>query len=136
MSGNIHYWGVKEEVFKALFDKSSITYKKNDGYTGNSVYIGMIRLENYAGDCGVVTMHNISSAGKHDFEGAIKYCSLSGYSVLIGTLVGYNVAQQKKVMEDLDFVAVSSGKSNRNNSKYHHMMVLRIPDSQMEKKGY
>lgn len=127
MSG-ISHWGISPEVVKAHFG-NKVRYSGED-----SVLCGnYLRLRVLPSDCGSVIMSGISEATLDDLKNAIEYCRLSGYSLLIGTVV-YD--KDEKMVGILGFTVKTLGPSHRNPHKTHRLVHFHIPESKFEVFGY
>lgn len=125
----IHSWGIKESVAKTHIAASII-------YGSDYVEIDGLFLGNFSSDCGAVCLSQLRNVTEEALANVLTYCKLSGYSVIISTVVGKDVVDQRKILEKAGFVCVNSGESHRTPSKEHHVYVLRIPEEQFTYKGY
>lgn len=143
MAGNIHYWGISkkdEESFKKkhpsvnmIFDRESSDHNIRIGTLNG---YAVVTLRNFSSDCGAIQLADAYSATQEILDAIKDYCSLSGYSVVIATLASQDVANKAKLYTKNGYKVVDSGYSNRNIHKKHLVLVLRISDDDMVKKGY
>jgi len=141
MAGNIHYWGLSGEKATAFKKKYPFLHIEFPSGIDNCVKIGtgpynVVIIRNFTSDCGAVQLAHASSATKEILDAIKDYCSLSGYSVVIATLVSREIEGYVNLYESCGYKVVDSGHSNRTSSKKHAVLVMRIAKEDMIKKGY
>lgn len=129
MLEGIHYWGISEKVAKAHIQTPLQYYEDRLSFDG-------VVLRNFISDCGAVCMSNISALTTSILKDILIYCKLSGYSVILSTVVGRATGTQRAILEKGGFVCADAGYSHRCLSKTHHVYVLRIPEEEFIVKGY
>ena len=143
MAGNIHYWGIStkdEGAFKKkhpslniIFDREGVDHKIRIGALKG---YAVTTLRNFTSDCGAVQLAGAYAATQEILDAIKDYCSCSGYSVVITTLVSETAEDKAKLFVRNGYKVVDSGYSNRNDVKQHLVLILRISDDDMVKKGY
>lgn len=129
MLAGIHYWGISEKVAKAHIQTPLQYYEDRVSFDG-------VVLRNFISDCGAVCMSNLSDLTTDILKDVITYCKLSGYSVILSTVVGRSTATQQAILKKGGFKCVDVGHSHRCLEKTHHVFMLRIPEDQFTMKGY
>ena len=104
---------------------------------GNSLKIGKLVMQNFAGDCGALIFTGCNYATKTELQAAMEIASLAGMSKVFGTIVMQDEKQaeiQKQIFLAEGFRVIAHGKSNRTPSKKD--IVLFHYNTNPKKKGY
>ena len=104
---------------------------------GNSLKIGNLFMQNFAGDCGALIFTGCNYATKTELQAAMEIASLAGMSKVFGTIVMNDEEQaefQKRIFLAEGFRVIANGKSNRTPSKKD--IVLFHYNTNPKKKGY
>ena len=104
---------------------------------GNSLKIGNLVMQNFAGDCGALIFTGCNYATKEELQAAMEIASLAGMNKIFGTIVMNDEEQaeiQKRIFLAEGFQVIANGKSNRTPSKKD--IVLFHYNTNPKKKGY
>ena len=127
----IHHWGITKDKLKEVCKWEAKDPQITFG--PDYVQVGTVTVRNFPSDCGAVQLAYINYVNTREWEIIKTYCSKSGYSLILGTLVDYKTEESLAKLKSFGFKVGSKGKSNRNKEKKHYLLYNRIT---CDKKGY
>ena len=114
-------WGLSDEKIGEEFPGSSF-------WKGNVTLKSGIKLSNFIGDCGALTLNGVSNCTVADLQEVERFASLGGFSKLFATIVSEKKYADISLarMKEAGWRCVSRGKSNRNPKNRDYVMFKRV----------
>lgn len=104
---------------------------------GDKMYVGLLLLSNFPGDCGALIMQQANCATHENLKFVKEFASQNGFSKVFATVVTDNenvLSKLKKAYRSAGWIRVYEGKSNRNSHKTDIVYCLVIRNCKY--KGY